>query len=240
MDQEIKAEPPADAAAAFEALQREVALLNVAIAGLAAERMSAPDYSETLGEIAKGVSVAVGRIGKVMLSPALNLSPGEMARQIAAAGDEARRQDRSALQMAQESLQRAAGDLRGWIDAARLASLQNVRLLQAGLVGIALGCAFGVFAPTAITNVAPEAWAWPEKRAARILRRDLWSAGERMLMTADPERAQSIQAGSSILDLNAEVLAKCAASATSDGRPVRCTIAVPPRNSPAVDLKDVR
>lgn len=50
---------PADAAAAFEALRREVALLNVAVAGLAAERRPAPDYSETLGEIAKGVSVAV-------------------------------------------------------------------------------------------------------------------------------------------------------------------------------------
>lgn len=192
MDQEIEAEPPADAAAAFEALRREVALLNVAIAGLAAERVSAPDYSETLGEIAKGVSVVVGRVGKVLMSPALNVSPGEMARQIAAAGDEARRQDRSALQMAQKSLQRAAGDLRGWIDAARLASLQNLRLLQVGAVGVVFGCAVGVLTPAAITSVAPEAWAWPEKRAARILRRDLWSAGERMLSVADQRRWQTM------------------------------------------------
>lgn len=193
MDQEIEAEPPADATAAFEALRREVALLNVAIAGLAAERMSAPDYSETLGEIAKGVSVAVGRIGKVMSSPALSVTPGEMARQIAAAGDEARRQDRSALQTAQENLQRVAGDLRGWIDAARLASLQNVRLLQVGAIGVVLGCAVGVVAPAAVTEVAPEGWAWPEKRAARILGRDLWSAGERMLSVADQGRWQAMR-----------------------------------------------
>lgn len=86
----------ADAAAAFEALRREVALLNVAVGGLAAERAPAPDYSETLGEIAKGVSVAVGRLGKVMTSPAFALSPADLARQVAAAGEEARRRRPSA------------------------------------------------------------------------------------------------------------------------------------------------
>lgn len=188
MEQDFRPEEPADAAVAFDALRREVALLNVAVAGLAAERVAVPDYSETLGEIAKGVSVTVGRLGKLMASSALAISPMEMARQIAAAGDEARRQDHAAVQQAQEALQSTARDLDGWIDRARLANAQNWRLLQAAAVGVVSGVVLYACVPTIIVNAAPARWAWPEKRAARVLDRDMWSAGERMLLVADPDR----------------------------------------------------
>jgi len=183
----------ADAAAAFEALRREVALLNVAVGGLAAERALAPDYSETLGEIAKGVSVTVGRLRKVMTSPAFAQSPADLARQIASAGDEARQQDRAAVQQAQAALQRSARDLDGWIDRARLASVQNWRLVQAAAVGVVAGAILYASVPTMIVNAAPADWAWPEKRAAHVLRRDMWSAGERLLNVADPQRWQEMQ-----------------------------------------------
>ncbi|NQE63161.1 DUF6118 family protein [Caulobacter sp. RHG1] len=193
MKQDVAPAEPADAAVAFDALRREVALLNVAVAGLAAERAPAPDYSETLGEIAKGVSVAVGRLGKVMTSPTIALSPADLARQIAASGDEARRQDRAAVHQAQEALQRSARDLDGWIDRARLASLQNWRLVQATAVGVLAGAILWASLPTVIVNAAPPDWAWPEKRAAHVLRRDMWSAGERLLAVADGEGWQALQ-----------------------------------------------
>ena len=189
MNQDIGSEAPVDpAAVAFEALRREGALLNVALAGLAAERASVPDYSETLGEIAKSVSIAVGRLGKLVASPTLTMSPAEIARQVAAAGDEVRRQDREAVHQAQEALQRAARDLNGWIDRARLASLQNWRLVQAATIGVVGGAVLYASASTLIVNAAPAGWAWPERRAAHVLRRDMWSAGERLLSVADPER----------------------------------------------------
>jgi hypothetical protein len=188
MEQDVGAEEPTDAAAAFEALRREVALLKVAVAGLAAERAPAPDYSETLGEIAKGVSVAVGRLGKVMASPSFALSPADLARQIAASGDEARRQDQAAVYQAQEALQRSARDLDGWMDRARLASLQNWRLVQAAAVGVVAGATPCASLPTVVVSAAPSNWAWPEKSAAHILRRDMWSAGERLLAVADRQR----------------------------------------------------
>ena len=201
MDQDIGSEVPADrAAVAFEALRREVALLNVALAGLAAERASAPDYSEALGEIAQGVRVAVGRIGKLATSPALAATPAEIARQITAAGDEARRQDRVTLHQAQEMLQRAAGDLRGWVDTARLASEQNWRLLQAALAGVIGGAVLGASFPVIVAQAAPEQWAWPERSAARVLQRDMWSAGERLLATADPQRWQEMQTGRRVVE----------------------------------------
>ena len=227
MDQDIGSEASVDpAAVAFEALRREVALLNVALAGLAAERASAPDYSETLGEIAQGVRVAVGRMGKLATSPALAATPAEIARQITAAGDEARRQDRATLHQAQEVLQRAAGDLRGWVDTARLASVQNCRLLQTALSGVIGGAVLCAGFPIIVAQAAPEQWAWPEKRAALMLRRDMWSAGEHLLATADLDRWREIEAERRIMDQNREALARCAKAAQKAKAEKRCVISV--------------
>lgn len=199
MELDVGPEEPADAAAAFEALRREVALLNVAVAGLAAGRTPAPDYSETLGEIVKGVSVAVGRLGKLAASPALAMSPVEMARQISAAGDEARLQDRSALHQAREGVALAVSDLRSLINGARLSRSQNRRLIQTTLVGILVGGFLGGWLPGVVARAAPDQWAWPEKIAARTLRRDLWSAGERMLETADARKWEDLRNGAAIV-----------------------------------------
>lgn len=233
MDQEIGSEAPGDpAAVAFEALRREVALLNVALAGLAAERRSAPDYSETLGEIAQGVGVTVARVSKLASSAALALTPAEMAQQIMTAGEEARRQDRAALHQAQEMLQRTAGDLRGWIDTARLASVQNWRLLQAALAGVIGGVILGASFPAIVAQAAPEQWAWPEKRAARVLHRDMWSAGERMLATADPQRWREIQAARRIVGQNRDVLARCVRATQKAKARTRCVMNVDSLEAP--------
>jgi hypothetical protein len=192
MEQDVRTEEPADAAAAFEALRREVALLNVAVARLAAERASAPDYSETLSEIAEGVSVAVGRLGKVMVSPALATSPTEMAQTIAVAGEAARRQDRLVVHQAIDALQRGAQDLRGWVDSARLASVQNWRLVQALSAGVVVGAVLGLCLPDVVAQAAPARWALPERRAARALHSDLWSAGERLMRVSDPARFEAL------------------------------------------------
>lgn len=225
MDQDMRSEESADpATVAFEALRREVALLNVAVAGLAAERAPPPDYSETLGEIAKGMSVAVGRLGKLAASPALAMSPGEISRQIAAAGDEARRQDRAALHQAQDALQRVTVDLRGWIDGARKASAQNGRFFQAVSVGMLAGAVIGISLPNVVAQAAPDRWAWPEKMAARILHRDLWSAGERMLETSDAQKWQDSRAGALIVAQNRDTLARCAREARRITRQQRCVI----------------
>jgi len=232
MDHDIGSEAPVDPAAmAFDALRREVALLNVALSGFAAERASAPDYNEALGDIAEGVRVALGRIGQLATSPVLALTPAEMARQITAAGEAARREDHAALQQAQERFQRAAGDLRGWVETARLASVQNWRLLQAALAGVVGGAVLAVSLPAIVVQAAPEPWAWPERRAARVLDRDLWSAGERMMAVADPPRWREIEAAWRIFDQNRQVLAKCAGSTQPAKGGKRCTINLAPSGS---------
>jgi len=213
MDHDIGSEAPVDPAAmAFDALRREVALLNVALSGFAAERASAPDYSEALGDIAEGVRVTLGRIGQLAASPVLALTPAEIVRQITAAGEAARLQDRAAWRQAQDNLQRAAGDLRDCVDTARLASVQNWRLLQMALAGVVGGAVLGASLPAIAVQAAPESWAWPEKRAARMLDRDLWSAGERLLLIAAPDRWRALQATQRLVGDNQEALDRCVQS----------------------------
>jgi Family of unknown function (DUF6118) len=229
MDRDLDAREPADPAArAFEALRREVALLHAAVAGLAAERAAVPDYSETLGEIANELAITARSMGDLASSPALRLTPADVARQITAAAADARRQDREALQRAQTGLERTAGDLRGWIETARLGRVQNWRLLQMGLVGLIGGAALGASLPGAVVNSVPERWAWPEKRAAGLLDRDMWSAGERMLSVADPQRWREIQTAQQIVGQNREALAACARAADKARVATHCLITLNP------------
>ena len=94
---------------------------------------------------------------------------------------------------------------------------------SAGLVGGAvLGASFSVI----VTQAAPEQWAWPEKRVARVLHRDMWSAGERMLATADLDRWREFQIAGRIFDQNREVLAWCLRAADAAKAAARCQISV--------------
>ena len=66
--------------------------------------------------------------------------------------------------------------------------------MQVGTVSLVFGAILGGVVPGAVANSVPERWVWPEKMAAGVLHRDLWSAGERLLAVADPDRWRQVQA----------------------------------------------
>jgi len=94
--------------AIVEGQDRELALLRRAVEGLAAERahIDVPDYSETLGRMQQSVDATADRIAVIndviAHSPALAMTPEQMAQRIAAAGNTARREDQAALAKAGE------------------------------------------------------------------------------------------------------------------------------------------
>jgi len=47
-----------------------------------------------------------------------------------------------------------------------------------------------------------------------VLHRDMWSAGERMLSVANPERWRAVEAARRIADQNPELLARCVRTRT--------------------------
>ena len=104
--------------AVIEGQDRELALLRRAVEGLAAERahIDVPDYSETLGRMQQGVDATADRIAVIndviARSPALAMTPEQMAQRIAAAGSTARREDQAALAKAGEDKARVMAELR--------------------------------------------------------------------------------------------------------------------------------
>jgi hypothetical protein len=83
-------------------------LPEAAIAGLAAKREAAPDYSETLGEIATRLNAMRDAIRTLAGRPAMQIKPDAMAEQIAAAGTMARAEDSAVIKKARDRIDTAA------------------------------------------------------------------------------------------------------------------------------------
>src|SRR3546814_5341308 len=70
---------PDDPAQAFAELRSEVSLLRRAIEGLTAERQNAPDYAPTLKVLSGRLTRIEAFMGEVSESPAMRLTPANLA-----------------------------------------------------------------------------------------------------------------------------------------------------------------
>ena len=181
------------AATAFDGLRREVTMLRLAVAQLAdAPAKNEPlDYTETLGAMANGITKTAEGLKALRSSPALELTPDELSRQIVRASAEMREVEREGMRRAAESLRSAAGELSRWIDTARLASVQNPRLIQTGAAAFVRGVLLWSMLPGIISRAVPASWHWPERMAARTMRVEMWQADQPMMTVADHNRWES-------------------------------------------------
>ena len=223
----------ADAAEAFEAMRGELALLRHAVEGLAAERgaIDVPDYTETLGRMQQGVDATADRIAVIndviARSPALAMTPEQMAQRIVAAGNAARREDQAALARAGEDKARVMAELRAVAGSAWTRADQKNRQLWFGLGGVAIGIIAWAIVPGLVAReVAPASWQWPERIAARSLDLPRWEAGQRLMQSASPTAFRAIVAGDRIVTANRETIEGCSKAAVRARETVRCTIKV--------------
>lgn len=128
---------------AFVELRGEVSLLRRAVEGLTAERQNAPDYTPTLTDL----SDRLGRIerfcGKVAESPAMRLTPENLAANIVKAAEAARAGDREMLHNAGTALRASIASINGVVDQAWVADRQLKNLIWTGGAGLTIG-ALGV------------------------------------------------------------------------------------------------
>ena len=223
-----------DAAEAFEAMCVELALLRRAVEGLAAERgaIDFPDYTETLGRMQKGVDATADRIEAIndviARSPALAMTPEQMAQRIVAAGNAARREDQAALARAGEDKARVMAELRAVAGSAWTRADQKNRQLWFGLGGVAIGIIAWAIVPGLVAReVAPASWQWPERMATRALAEATpWDAGQHLMASASRPSWEAIVAADRLLRDNREKIEGCRQTARKADQPVRCTIQV--------------
>ena len=221
--------------AVIEGQDRELALLRRAVEGLAAERahIDVPDYSETLGRMQQGVDATADRIAVIndviARSPALAMTPDQMAQRIAAAGNAARREDQAALAKAGEDKARVMAELRAVAGSAWTRADQKNRQLWFGLGGAAIGIFVSMIVPGLVArDVVPGSWQWPERMAARTLDLPRWEAGQRMMQSASSTAFRAIVAGDRVMMVNRETIEGCSKAAARKRKTVRCTIIIEP------------
>jgi hypothetical protein len=218
--------PPDDtAAAAFEALREEVALVRRAVGGLAAERATIPDYSETLANILQAGAITARQLKVLAALPTLSVTPDQLARQIAAAGETARRADQLALTEASTVLREAAQDLKAQLHTARSAKMQRNWLIATGVGGLIAGMVLWAALAGVWARNPPEQRGSPAQKAAAILGLDQVAAGEHLIQTAAPQLWQDIVLGDRIVNANRQSLEVCQNKTRKQN--VRCIIVVP-------------
>jgi hypothetical protein len=222
--------PEADpAAAAFAQLAEKVDLLEAAIAGLAARREAAPDYSETLGIIAHNLNAYGAMVKAMWQSPALQITPQEITARIAAAGERARAEDSRIILQARETLDGATEKLERLATAVVTTEEQRLHLLSAAVASFFAGLLFWSFLLDAIARALPQDWRIPEAVATRTLGASSpWEAGSHLLRTANPHAWAALKQASDLLRDNHEALDKCREAAAQTSKPVRCALEVKP------------
>lgn len=217
------------AAAAFNRLQEEMALMRRAVQQLAAERADIviPDYDPTLKEMAKQLAAVGGYLKGMTSHPAMQLTPETVADRIAVAAQSARRADQDQIVQSRTELQHATRELRAITNTVRTSVDQRAIVLRTAIVSAMAGALIWSFLPGAIARALPDSWQLPERMATRMLDAPTATeAGIRLIRSQDPEGWKAMQSGARLETQNREALSACKRKAEKSGVPTRCSIVV--------------
>lgn len=218
-------DPPEDVAAALGEVSNRLALLERAIAGLAADRATIPDYSETLGELNKRIGAAAQAITDIRGMPLLRMAGAEWGAQISKAATTARHDDHMLLSRTMGSLDEAARQFSTVAGSARTAERQETWLWAAGCGGLVLGMAIAVGVFIGAQRIRDH-FVSPERRAAEVLGLGELSAGEHLIQAASPELWQDLFLGDHIVVTNRGAIDRC--QKLGRKREQRCVVRIPP------------
>jgi Family of unknown function (DUF6118) len=227
MDLKVKTDPEADPAAkAFIEMRNAVAGMTMAVNKMAGEwnALEIPDYTETLGKMATNFEALAEELEELSSKPALELTPESLAKQIAAAGAAARKAEQESLASAAATFVNLGSEMAGFLASARTENEQNKWVLGFGGLCLAFGLIAATVLPGPIYRAMPESWHWPETRAANMLDRHMWDAGERLQAVADPKRWEARSAIEEATVDSKDSIAACLRAIARTPKPVQCGI----------------
>ena len=216
-------EPEDTATEAFEALRAEIIQLRVGVESLSAafRGQVSPDYSPTLGAIAKSLAA-------VEEHPALQIAPETFVHQLRAASELSAQQSHRALANAVQCVVAAGADLErlavGW----RLGRDQTRQVAIMTAVGAVAGVVVWLCLSGPVARALPADWSVPERMAAATLHLNRWEAGGRLMSSASPQSWEALAAASDLMHRNQGTLERCRAAAEKARRAQRCSLIVQP------------
>lgn len=173
--------PTDDPAYAFEALRGEVSLLRRAVEGLTAERQNAPDYTPTLNATAKRLGEISVFMKAIAEQPAIKLTPESLTAEIVEASTAVRAEDRKLIETARSAFDSKVKQLDACFARARNAQEQDAKVFNVSCLAFLFSAVLWMLVPGIVARSLPTSWHVPERIAARVIRRDMQTAGERMM-----------------------------------------------------------
>jgi hypothetical protein len=223
MEDEADHHGAADPAQAFEDLRAEVSELRRAVEALpgAWEDSRPPDYTPSLGTLAKGLAAVDSRLAGIEKHPALRLTPEQHQQAVAQAGNMLMREAVQKLDRAAQDAERERHQLTGLIGAVRKQDRQVRALCWTGGIALAVGLLVSPF----VAGVLP--FGGDSAVAAVIMKADRWNAGIALMQAGSPDGWRDVADASNLVHVNQEALAACREAAAKAKKEQRCTIAVP-------------
>jgi len=212
-----------DPVQAFEDLRAEVSALRRAVAALpgAWEDNQPPDYTPSLGTIAKGLAAVDSRLAGIETHPALRLTPEQHQQAVAQAGNMLMREALQKLDRVAQDAERERLQLASLIGTVRKQDEQRHWLLWAASGALAVGLLVSPF----VAGVLP--FGLDSAVAAVIMRADRWNAGVALMQAGSPDGWRGVADASNLVRVNQEALAACSEAAAKAKKEQRCTITVP-------------
>jgi hypothetical protein len=223
MEDEADHHGAADPAQAFEDLRAEVSELRRAVEALpgAWEENQAPDYTPSLGTIAKGLATVESRLAGIEKHPALRLTPEQHQQAVAQAGNVLMREAAQKLDRAAQDAERERHQLAGLIGTVRKQDEQRNWLLYAASGALVVGLLVSPFVAGALPFGGDSAV------AAVIMNANRWNAGIALMQAGSPDGWRGLADASNLVRVNQEALAACREAAAKAKKEQRCTITVP-------------
>jgi Family of unknown function (DUF6118) len=223
---DVEVEPTDSATLAFTDMRDKIASLTRAVDSMAGEwkALDIPDYTETLEQMTANVNAVAKGMKALRAAPALELTPETLAAQIAAAGAGARKIEQQELASAAAAFVKLGSQMAGFLASARTENEQNKWVLGFGGLCLVFGLAAATILPDPIYRAMPESWHWPEKRAANMLDRDMWEAGERLQAVADPNRWEVRAAIEVATEDSKKSITGCLKAVSRTRKPIQCSI----------------
>ncbi|CAL4866994.1 hypothetical protein MMA231_01243 [Asticcacaulis sp. MM231] len=221
MTENTELEPePKSPTEAFDDLRREVALMRKVIERMADDQRAAPDYSETLGIMADGLTVASTSLDWLTQRPIVNTTAEQIAQEMSKAGNQARAEDQRTIADAAKALKDTTYDLSAWIAGARKADDQDREVLRFSAVAAGAGAFVAIILTIGCLRL------FPEHGAAWLLGKDRWEAGQQLMASANPEQWAAIQQAVNLERDNHQSIIDCQKNAERTGHDQRCRVTV--------------